>query len=71
VNKVVLIGRLTANPELKHTPAGTAVTKFTLAVDRRQAKDREKETDFIDVVVWQKQAENCAGAVFRIWKHVV
>jgi single-strand DNA-binding protein len=61
VNKVVLIGRLTANPELKHTPAGTAVTKFTLAVDRRQAKDREKETDFIDVVVWQKQAENCAN----------
>jgi single-strand DNA-binding protein len=61
VNKVVLIGRLTANPELKHTPAGTAVTKFTLAVDRRQAKDREKETDFIDIVVWQKQAENCAN----------
>ena len=61
MNKVVLIGRLTANPELKHTPAGTAVTKFTLAVDRRQAKDREKETDFIDVVVWQKQAENCAN----------
>lgn len=61
LNKVILIGRLTKEPELRYTPNGTAVAKFTLAVDRRQAKDRERETDFIDIVVWQKQAENCAN----------
>ncbi len=61
LNKVILIGRLTREPELRYTPSGTAVAKFTLAVDRRQAKDRERETDFIDIVVWQKQAENCAN----------
>jgi len=61
MNKVILIGRLTADPKLRYTPNGVAVANFTLAVDRRQAKDREKETDFIDIVVWQKQAENCAN----------
>ena len=61
LNKVILIGRLTRDPELKYTPNGVAVAKFTLAVDRRQVKDREKEADFIDIVVWQKQAENCAN----------
>jgi len=61
LNKVILIGRLTKEPDLRYTPSGTAVAKFTLAVDRRQSKDREKETDFIDIVVWQKQAENCAN----------
>jgi single-strand DNA-binding protein len=61
LNRVILIGRLTKEPELRYTPSGTAVAKFTLAVDRRQAKDREKEADFIDIVVWQKQAENCAN----------
>lgn len=61
LNRVILIGRLTKEPELRYTPSGTAVAKFTLAVDRRQSKDREKEADFIDIVVWQKQAENCAN----------
>src|SRR5450830_1688923 len=61
LNRVILIGRLTKEPDLRYTPSGTAVAKFTLAVDRRQSKDREKETDFIDIVVWQKQAENCAN----------
>lgn len=60
-NKVILIGRLTKDPELRYTPNGVAVTRFTLAVDRRQIKDRERETDFIDIVVWQKQAETCAS----------
>ena len=52
MNKVVLIGRLTKDPELKYTPgAGTAVTTVTLAVDRRYTKDQKKEADFIPVVI--------------------
>lgn len=61
MNKVTLIGRLTKDPELKYTPgAGTAVTTFTLAVDRRFTKDGQKEADFIPIVVWGKQAETTA-----------
>lgn len=56
LNRIVLIGRLTKAPELKHTANGTAVTTFTLAVDRF-TKD---ETDFIPIVVWRAQAESCA-----------
>ena len=63
LNRIILIGRLTKDPELRYTPNGVAVAKFTLAVDRRQVKDREKEADFIDIVVWQKQAENCANYI--------
>lgn len=63
LNRVILIGRLTRDPELRYTPNGAAVAKFTLAVDRRQSKDREKETDFIDIVVWQKLAETCANYI--------
>jgi single-strand DNA-binding protein len=63
LNRVILIGRLTKDPELRYTPNGVAVARFTLAVDRRQVKDREKEADFIDIVVWQKQAENCANYI--------
>jgi single-strand DNA-binding protein len=62
MNKVVLIGRLTKDPELKFTPGtGTAVTQFTIAVDRRYQKDKEKEADFIPIVVWGKQAESTAN----------
>ena len=61
LNRVILIGRLTKDPELRYTASGLAVAHFTLAVDRRVSKDRERETDFIDIVVWQKQAENCAN----------
>lgn len=60
LNRVVLIGRLTRDVELRYTASGTPVANFTLAVDRRQGKDQEKATDFIDIVVWSKQAENCA-----------
>ncbi len=57
-NKVILMGRLTAAPELKQTNGGTAVTSFTLAVDRRYAKEgQEKQTDFITVVAWKGTAE--------------
>jgi len=62
MNKVTLIGRLTKDPELKFTPGtGTAVSTFTLAVDRRFSKDGQKEADFIPIVVWGKQAESTAN----------
>lgn len=62
LNKVILIGRLTRDPELRYTPNGVAVAKFTLAVDRsRTNRQGERETDFIDIVVWQKQAETVAN----------
>ncbi|MEL7658049.1 MAG: single-stranded DNA-binding protein, partial [Bacillota bacterium] len=62
MNKVVLIGRLTKDPELRYTPgSGTAVTTLTLAVDRRFTKDtQQREADFIPVVVWGKSAESTA-----------
>lgn len=55
MNKVMLIGRLTKDPELRYTQGGTAVASFTIAVDRRFSKD--KEADFINCVAWQKTAE--------------
>lgn len=62
LNRVILIGRLTRDPELKYIPSGIPVASFTLAVDRPFSnKDGEKETDFIPIVVWRKQAENCAS----------
>jgi single-strand DNA-binding protein len=63
LNRIILIGRLTRDPELRYTPSGVAVARFTLAVDRRQVKDKEKEADFIDIVVWQKLAETCANYI--------
>ncbi|MDB5085858.1 MAG: ssb [Bacilli bacterium] len=61
LNRIILIGRLTADPELRYTNSGTAVASFSLAVDRpRPNQNGERETDFINIVVWQKQAELCA-----------
>ncbi|WP_027364740.1 single-stranded DNA-binding protein [Desulfotruncus alcoholivorax] len=62
MNKVILIGRLTRDPELRYTPSGAPVAGFTLAVDRQFTnRQGERETDFINVVVWQKLAETCAN----------
>lgn len=62
MNKVVLIGRLTKDPELRFTPGnGTAVASFTLAVDRRFKKEGQQEADFVPIVVWGKQAESTAN----------
>lgn len=62
LNKVILIGRLTQDPELRYTPSGAPVASFTLAVDRPfTSRQGERETDFINIVVWQKLAENCAN----------
>ena len=58
LNNVVLMGRLTAAPDLKTTQGGTSVLSFTLAIDRRfQPKDGEKQTDFINCVAWRQTAE--------------
>lgn len=57
-NKVILMGRLCADPELKTTASGISVTSFRLAINRRfGSKDQEKQTDFIDIVAWRQQAE--------------
>lgn len=62
MNHVVLIGRLTRDPELRYTPNGVAVANFTLAVDRPFTNQAgEREADFIPVVAWQKLGENCAN----------
>ena len=62
LNRVILIGRLTRDPELRYTPAGVAVTQFTLAVDRPFSGNREeREADFIPVVTWRQLAETCAN----------
>ena len=61
LNRIVLIGRLTKDPELRFTPNGKAVCSFTLAVDRPYVgQDGNRETDFINIVVWNKLGENCA-----------
>lgn len=58
LNKIFIMGRLTRDPELRRTQNGTAVTSFTLAVDRDfKNADGTKETDFIDCVVWRQTAE--------------
>lgn len=57
LNKAVLMGRLTADPELRRTQSGNSVTSFTLAVARNYAKPGEQQTDFIDIVAWSKTAE--------------
>ena len=58
LNVAVVMGRLAADPELRHTSSGLAVTSFTLAVDRGYVKQgQERQTDWIDVVAWRQTAE--------------
>lgn len=58
LNKIILIGRLTRDPDPRYTTNGVAVTRFTLAVDRPFANQQgEREVDFIDIVAWRKLAE--------------
>jgi single-strand DNA-binding protein len=62
INRVVLVGRLTKDPELKYTQGGVAVTRFTLAVNRAFTNQQgQREADFINCVTWRKQAENTAN----------
>ena len=60
MNKVILIGRLTKDPELRTIASGNATTSFTIAVNRNFTNQNgEREADFINCVAWRKQAENC------------
>ena len=61
MNKVILIGRLTRDPEMRTTPSGVATTSFSIAVQRNYANAQgDREADFINCVAWRKQAENIA-----------
>lgn len=57
LNKVLLVGRLAGDPEVRYTQAGKAVTTFTLAINR----GREQQADFIPIVAWEKLGENCGN----------
>src|SRR5947208_2910151 len=59
LNRIVLIGRLTRDPESQYTPSGVALAKFSVAVDRptKNQETGERETDFIDIVAWRRTAE--------------
>ena len=60
MNKTILIGNLTRDPELTETPSGVAVCKFSIAVSRDYADaDGNRETDFFNITVWRGRAENC------------
>jgi len=62
MNRVILVGRLTKDPELRYTPNGVAVASFTLAVNRAFTNQQgEREADFINCVVWRRPAENVAN----------
>lgn len=57
LNRIILMGRLVADPELKITPSGVAVCRFKIAVDRPYQKDKEKQADFIPCTAWRNTAE--------------
>lgn len=61
LNRVILVGRLTKDPDLRYTPNGVAVATFTLAVNRPFANQGTREADFLNIVIWRKQAENVAN----------
>ncbi len=60
MNNVVLVGRLTRDPELRTTATGISTTTVTVAINGRMNANGERQTDFINVVIWRKQAENVA-----------
>jgi single-strand DNA-binding protein len=70
-NKVLLLGNLTRDPELRYTASGAAVASFGLAVNRRykQGEQWKDEVCFVDVTVWAKQGENCAEWLnYQTWE---
>ena len=60
LNKISLMGRMTRDPELRHTQSGIAVASFALAVERQKSQDGSKQTDFIDCTAWRSTAEFAA-----------
>ncbi len=67
LNRVVLVGRLTKDPEIRYTQSNTPIASFTIAVNRQFSNSAtgERDTDFIPVVVWRKQAENVKSFVHK------
>ena len=66
LNKVILIGHLTADPELKQTPTGVSVTSFSIGVTRRfQRQGEQPQSDFINIVAWRSTAEFIAKLTFK------
>lgn len=61
INRVIITGRLTKDPELKYTQSGVAVCRFTLAVNRAYKQEGGQDADFINCIAWRKQAENVAN----------
>lgn len=59
MNQIIIIGRLTRDPEVRYTQSEKAVASFTVAVDRPRRPGKDKETDFLRVQAWEKTAENC------------
>lgn len=70
LNKVVLIGNLTADPELKQTQSGISVVSFTIAINRRVKKEGQPDADFVRIVAWRKTAE-IVGQYFKKGKPIL
>lgn len=66
INRVVLVGRMTRDPELRRTQNGSAVTSFTLAINRPKRNDEEQQADYISCVVWNKTAEMLKSTVLKV-----
>jgi single-strand DNA-binding protein len=66
INRVILVGRMVADPELKYTPSGVAVTRFRIAVNRPFTNQQgEREADFIDIVAWRQSAQFAADYLHK------
>ncbi len=66
INRVVLVGRLTKDPELRYTPAGIPVVTFRIAINRRFSKDGgSQETDFFNIIAWRQSAEFASNYLFK------
>lgn len=65
MNKVILVGRLTQDPEVRYTQSGKAVASFTLAVNKRVAPGAHPEADFIPIVAWERLAETCGNNLMK------
>ena len=70
LNKVVLIGNLTADPELKQTQSGISVVSFSIAINRRVKKEGQPDADFVSIVAWRKTAE-FVGQYFKKGKPIL
>lgn len=65
MNRIMLLGRLTKDPEIRYTPSGACVAQFTLAVDRPYTKDGSREADFIPCVTWERRQKQSATTCIR------